>query len=83
MPHEKMREVTLYGTEVIKVSSTYDRTKQVAAEFAHYRNLFLDRGVKGMAAREAMKTLAFEIAEQLGRMRGVGWVAHASGTPAR
>ncbi|MFN8454407.1 MAG: pyridoxal-phosphate dependent enzyme [Anaerolineae bacterium] len=75
VPHEKMREVTLYGTEVIKVSSTYDRTKQVAAEFAHYRNLFLDRGVKGMAAREAMKTLAFEIAEQLGRMRGVGWTA--------
>lgn len=75
VPHEKMREVTLYGTEVIKVSSTYDRTKQVAAEFAHYRNLFLDRGVKGMAAREAMKTLAFEIAEQLGRIRGVGWAA--------
>lgn len=75
VPHEKMREVTLYGTEVIKVSSTYDRTKQVAAEFAHYRNLFLDRGVKGIAAREAMKTLAFEIAEQLGRIRGVGWAA--------
>jgi threonine synthase len=73
VPHEKMREVTLYGTEVIKVSSNYDRTKQVAAEFARYRNLFLDRGVKGIAAREAMKTLAFEIAEQLGRLRGTGW----------
>ncbi len=75
VPHEKMREVTLYGTEVIKVSSNYDRTKQVAAQFAQYRNLFLDRGVKGIAAREGMKTLAFEIAEQLGRMRGVGWAA--------
>ncbi len=75
VPHEKMREVTLYGTEVIKVSSNYDRTKQIAAQFAQYRNLFLDKGVKGISAREAMKTLAFEIAEQLGRMRGVGWAA--------
>jgi threonine synthase len=55
VPHEKMREVTLYGTEVIKVSSTYDRTKQVAAQFAEYRKMFLDKGVKGIAAREAMK----------------------------
>jgi threonine synthase len=75
VPHEKMREVTLYGAEVIKVSSNYDRTKQVAAQFAKYRNLFLDKGVKGISAREAMKTLAFEIAEQLGRARGVGWAA--------
>ena len=75
VPHEKMREVTLYGTEVIKVSSTYDRTKQIAAQFAQHRNLFLDKGIKGIAAREAMKTLAFEIAEQLGRLRGVGWDA--------
>jgi threonine synthase len=73
VPHEKMREVTLYGTEVIKVSSTYDKTKQVAAQFAQHRNLFLDKGIKGIAAREAMKTLAFEIAEQLGRLKGVGW----------
>ncbi len=75
VPHEKMREVTLYGTEVIKVSSNYDRTKQIAAQFAKYRNLFLDKGVKGISAREAMKTLAFELAEQLGRLRGVGWAA--------
>jgi threonine synthase len=75
VPHEKMREVTLYGTEVIKVSSNYDRTKQVAAQFAQHRNLFLDKGIRGVAAREAMKTLAFEIAEQLGQMRGTGWAA--------
>ncbi len=75
VPHEKMREVALYGSEVIKVSSTYDRTKQVAAQFAQHRNLFLDKGIKGIAAREAMKTLAFEISEQLGRLRGTGWDA--------
>jgi len=75
VPHEKMREVTLYGSEVIKVSSTYDRTKQVAAQFAEHRNLFLDKGIKGIAAREAMKTIAFEIAEQLGQQRGIGWAA--------
>ncbi len=73
VPHEKMREVTLYGTEVIKVSSSYDRTKQVAAQFAKHRKLFLDKGIRSITAREAMKTIAFEIAEQLGRMRGIGW----------
>ncbi len=75
VPHQKMHEVMLYGTEVIKVSSNYDRTKQVAAQFADHRALFLDRGVKSIASREAMKTLAFEVAEQLGRAQGVGWAA--------
>lgn len=75
VPHEKMREVTLYGTEVIKVSSTYDRTKEIAAQFAKHRGLFLDKGIKSIAAREAMKTMAFEIAEQLGRQNGTGWAA--------
>jgi threonine synthase len=75
VPHEKMREVTLYGTEVIKVSSNYDTTKQVAAQFARHRNLFLDKGIRSIAAREAMKTISFEIAEQLGRARGIPWAA--------
>lgn len=75
VPHEKMREVTLYGTEVIKVSSNYDTTKQVAAQFAEHRKLFLDKGIKSIAAREAMKTMAFEISEQLGAYRGTGWAA--------
>ena len=68
VPAEKMREVALYGTEVIKVTGTYDQTKQIAAEFAQSKNLFLDKGVKGISAKEAMKTVAFEIAEQLGNL---------------
>ncbi|MCB8948966.1 MAG: pyridoxal-phosphate dependent enzyme [Ardenticatenaceae bacterium] len=68
VPADKMREVALYGSEVIKVAGTYDEAKRVAAEFAASKNLFLDRGVKGIAAKEAMKTLAFEIAEQLGNI---------------
>lgn len=75
VPHEKMREVALYGTEVIKVSSNYDTTKQVAAQFAQHRDLFLDKGIRSIAAREAMKTIAFEIAEQLGRVQGTKWAA--------
>jgi len=75
VPHEKMREVALYGTEVIKVSSNYDTTKQVAAQFAQHRDLFLDKGIRSIAAREAMKTIAFEIAEQLGRVQGPKWAA--------
>lgn len=75
VPHEKEREARLYGTEVVKVDSTYDKTKEVALKFALRHDLFIDRGVRGMAAREAMKTIAFEIAEQLGRTQGVSWVA--------
>lgn len=75
VPHEKEREVRLYGTNVVKVNSTYDKTKQVAAQFAQHRNLFLDKGFKSIASREAMKTVAFEIAEQLGQRQGGGWVA--------
>jgi threonine synthase len=68
VPADKMREVALYGSEVIKVAGTYDQCKQVAAEFAANKNLFLDQGIKGIAAKEAMKTLAFEVAEQLGNI---------------
>jgi len=78
VPADKMREVALYGTEVVKVTSTYDRTKIVAAKFASHKGLFFDRGVRNIAAKESMKTVAFEIAEQLGRVisddgTGRGW----------
>jgi threonine synthase len=66
VPAEKMREAALYGCEVIRVSGTYDETKHVAAEFAKHKGIYLDRGAKAVPGKEAMKTLAFEIAEQLG-----------------
>jgi threonine synthase len=66
VPGDKMREVALYGAEVIKVTGTYDATKAVAAQFAQSKNLFLDRGIKSIAAIESMKTMAYEIAEDLG-----------------
>ncbi|MDY7077598.1 MAG: pyridoxal-phosphate dependent enzyme [Chloroflexota bacterium] len=65
VPSDKMQEVALYGSEVIKVTATYDQTKKVAADFAARKGIFLDRGIRGISAREAMKTVAFEIAEQL------------------
>ena len=70
VPAEKMREIALYGTEVIKVTGTYDQTKQVARDFAQNKGLHYDRGLKSIAARESMKTLGFEVAEQLARMLG-------------
>lgn len=72
VPADKMREVALYGAEVIKVAGTYDQAKKVAAEFAASKNLFIDRGIKNIAAKEAMKTVAFEIAEQLGSIAAGG-----------
>ena len=68
VPADKMREVALYGAEVIKVAGTYDECKKVAADFAASKNLFLDQGIKGITAKEAMKTLAYEGAEQLGNI---------------
>lgn len=65
VPADKMREVALYGAEVIKVTATYDQTKQVAARFAEHKQLHLDRGIRSIAAKESMKTVAFEIAEQI------------------
>lgn len=66
VPAEKMREAALYGAEVVKVTGTYDETKQVAAEFARQRGLYFDRGARSIPGKESMKTLGFEIAEQLG-----------------
>jgi threonine synthase len=66
VPPEKLREVALYGAEVVKVSGTYDQTKAIAAEFAKRRGLHLDRGAASLPARESMKTIAYEIVEQLG-----------------
>jgi threonine synthase len=66
VPPEKLREVALFGAEVVKVSGTYDQAKQIAAEFAKRRDLLLDRGARSLPARESMKTIAYEIVEQLG-----------------
>ncbi len=67
VPLEKMREVAIYGTKVVKVTGTYDEAKRLAAEFARQRNLHLERGACSIPSVESMKTLAFEIAEQLPR----------------
>lgn len=66
VPPEKMREAALYGAEVVKVSSNYDETKKVAAQFARHKGVIMDQGAKTIPAKESMKTMAFEIAEQLG-----------------
>lgn len=65
VPAVKMREIALYGSQVLKVTGTYDEVKRMAAEFAEQRGLYLDRGARTITCIEAMKTIAFEIAEQL------------------
>ncbi len=71
-PGDKMREAAIYGTEVIKITGTYDQTKELAARFARRQHIFLERGIKSVAAIEAMKTMAYETAEQLGYMMNDG-----------
>ncbi len=70
VPGVKMREIALYGSQVVKITGSYDQAKQVAAEFARQRGLYQDMGARTVTAVEAMKTLAFEIAEQLTMAQG-------------
>lgn len=65
VPAEKMRELALYGAEVVKITGTYDQAKKVAADFAARRGIPYDAGAKVIPGKESMKTIAFEIAEQL------------------
>ncbi len=65
VPQEKLREAALFGAEVVRVCGNYDQTKLIAAQFAERRRLVLDRGASSIAARESMKTIAYEIVEQL------------------
>lgn len=76
-PAEKMRELGLYGAEVVKVTGTYDEAKTIAADFARRRGLYFDRGAKAVPGKESMKTIAYEIAEQLGleTTDGKHWIA--------
>jgi len=48
---------------------SYDQTKQMASEFAQQRGLTYDMGARTISSIEAMKTVAFEIAEQLGNTK--------------
>ncbi len=70
VPAVKMREIALYGSQVVKVTGSYDQAKQVAAEFARQRKLYQDLGARTITSVEAMKTIAFEIAEQLAATPG-------------
>ena len=65
-----MREIALYGSQVVKVTGSYDQAKQIASEFARQRNLYQDLGARTITSIEAMKTIAFEIAEQLTAIQG-------------
>ncbi len=76
VPAEKMRELALYGAEVVKITGTYDQAKQVAADFATRRGLYQDLGAKSITGKESMKTMAMEIVEQLG-WRAPDWYLQA------
>jgi threonine synthase len=71
VPEVKMREIALYGSQVVKITGSYDQAKQIAAEFARRRRLYQDMGARTVTAVEAMKTIAFEIAEQYSNYRSV------------
>ena len=65
VPAVKMREIALYGSQLIKVSGSYDSVKRAASEFANQRDLYQNMGARSIPSVESMKTIGFEIAEQL------------------
>jgi threonine synthase len=81
VPAVKMREIALYGSQVVKVTGSYDQAKQIAAEFAQQRGLYLDMGARTIPSIEAMKTIAFEIAEQLTLLAGASSASAPWRTP--
>ncbi|HEX9018736.1 MAG TPA: pyridoxal-phosphate dependent enzyme, partial [Anaerolineaceae bacterium] len=70
VPAAKMREVAIYGTQVIKVTGSYDQAKLVASHFAKQKGILIDLGARSVTAIEAMKTISYEIAEQLTAILG-------------
>jgi threonine synthase len=79
VPAEKMRELALYGAEVVKITGTYDQAKVIAADFAARRGIHYDTGAKSIPGKESMKTIAFEIAEQMGWQAPDWYVQAVSG----
>jgi threonine synthase len=71
-----MREMGLYGAEVVKVTGTYDQAKEVAGNYASRHRFHAERGAKGVVGKESMKTMAYEIAERLG-WRAPDWYVQA------
>jgi len=65
VPAVKMREIALYGSQVVKVTGSYDQVKKIAVDFASQRGLYHDMGARTITSVEGMKTIAYEIAEQL------------------
>ncbi|MEN6572036.1 MAG: pyridoxal-phosphate dependent enzyme [Anaerolineaceae bacterium] len=70
VPAIKMREVAIYGTQVVKITGSYDLTKRLADQFSKQRGIFKDLGARSIPCVESMKTIAFEIAEQVGALAG-------------
>ncbi|MBC8335571.1 MAG: pyridoxal-phosphate dependent enzyme [Anaerolineales bacterium] len=81
VPAVKMREIALYGSQVVKVTGSYDAVKRAASEFAKQRNLYQSMGARSNSAVESMKTIAFEIAEQLTALHGTSDSTTDSETP--
>ncbi len=81
VPGSKMREVGIYGTQVVKVTGSYDQAKALADQFAKQRGLVLDLGSRSIPCVESMKTIAFEISEQLTDLLGTESVNNQDQTP--
>ncbi|MEM8604861.1 MAG: threonine synthase, partial [Cyanobacteria bacterium P01_H01_bin.121] len=76
---DKIREAALYGAQIFQVQGSYQDAKIAAADFAKQHDIFLDKGVKSFVAVESMKSMAFEITEQLGGQAPDWYIQAVSG----
>jgi threonine synthase len=61
----KFTEVLFYGHHVIRVEGNYDQAGVLAKRFAQQKGIAADPGIRSPLRRESMKSMAFEIAEDL------------------
>ena len=65
----QVRELAGFDFSQVKLA-IFATGSQVAAEFARQRKLYQDLGARTITSIEAMKTIAFEVAEQLAVAQG-------------
>jgi threonine synthase len=70
VPGSRCARSLCMAARLLRSQGSMIRQKIVAAEFARQRGLYQDMGARTITAVEAMKTLAFEIAEQLTMHQG-------------
>jgi len=81
VPPLKEKVVRAYGAKAIRMQASYHETRIAAKAYARERGIMYDPGADNFVNRESKKTIAFEIAEQLGWAAPDWYVQAVNGGP--